>query len=463
MLPVAAAGARGSRAAPEALVINRYTVIGQPIAHSLSPPIHELFGELTQRRIRYTRTEATPETFVETVRAWQADGGRGCNVTTPFKALALEACDRSSRAAERAGSVNTIHMHRDGSRVGHTTDGVGLLVDLERNRRRPLAGRRVLLLGAGGAARAVVAPLLGACPALLHVANRTPERAAALADAFAPDGPVAGSGVERLAALAPFDIVVNATSASLAGDLPPLPDALFAPGALAYDMMYAPGDTVFMAWARGAGRGGLGRVRHARRAGGRRLRHLGGRAPEDPHGLASAPGAAPEPRSGEIIMTRLAFPSAPRRAVALGLVAVLATALVGVLVGAHRTTLAAAAQGMLPIVQLRIGGVPVDAEIASSGEQRYMGLSFRKALGENAGMLFVYPDERPLTFTMRNTLIPLSIAFISEALVIDEIVDMDVGPGQLFPSTRPARYALEVNQGWFERNGIEPGATITMP
>ena len=120
-------------------------------------------------------------------------------------------------------------------------------------------------------------------------------------------------------------------------------------------------------------------------------------------------------------------------------------------------------QPTLPIVQLQVGGVPLSTEIASSGEQRYMGLSFREALGDNAGMLFVYPEERPLTFTMRNTRIPLSIAFVSDELVIEEIVDMDVGPGQLFPSTQPARYALEVNQGWFERNDIGPGDAITMP
>ena len=120
------------------------------------------------------------------------------------------------------------------------------------------------------------------------------------------------------------------------------------------------------------------------------------------------------------------------------------------------------AQPPLPTVELLVGDAPLVAEIAASGEQRYMGLSFRERLDENAGMLFVYPDERPLTFTMRNTLLPLSIAFIGEDLVVDEIVDMDVGPGQLFPSARPARYALEVNQGWFERHGVGPGARVTM-
>ena len=121
------------------------------------------------------------------------------------------------------------------------------------------------------------------------------------------------------------------------------------------------------------------------------------------------------------------------------------------------------AQPKLPTVELRVGGVPLIVEIASGGEQRYMGLSFRESLDEGAGMLFVYPEERPLTFTMRNTLLPLSIAFIGEDLVVQEIIDMDVGPGQLFDSARPARYALEVNQGWFERHGVEPGAPVTMP
>jgi len=234
-------------------LINRYTVIGQPVAHSLSPPIHELFGELTQRRVSYARTEATPSTFLDTVVAWQSEGGRGCNVTMPFKELAIEACDRLSRAAERAGSVNTIHMHRDGSRVGHTTDGTGLRIDIERNLRRPIAGRRVLLIGAGGAARAVVEPLLLAGPTALHVANRTADRAVALADAFVGIGPIEGSGLDALDALDPFDVLVNATGASLSGERLALPASLLGEDSLAYDMAYASGDTPFTAWARAHG------------------------------------------------------------------------------------------------------------------------------------------------------------------------------------------------------------------
>lgn len=120
-------------------------------------------------------------------------------------------------------------------------------------------------------------------------------------------------------------------------------------------------------------------------------------------------------------------------------------------------------QPTLPTIDVLVGDVPLLVEVASSSQQRYLGLSFRPSLDEAAGMLFVYSGDRPLTFTMRNTLVPLSIAYIDASLTIIEIIDMDVGPGQLFPSSRPARFALEVNQGWFERNDIEAGAKLTMP
>lgn len=239
-------------------MINAYTVIGQPIAHSLSPMIHGLFGELTQRRISYTRTEGTPETFAEIVSNWHQSGGCGCNVTAPFKELALTSCTRLARSAERAGSVNTIHRHRDGGLVGHSTDGSGMMRDIESNLRFPVAGRRVLMLGAGGAARGVVGPLLDAQPAALHIANRTVARADGVVQAFADDLAAEGvqltaSSYEALSEQAPFDLVINATSLSLAGSLPALPEALLADQALAYDMMYSHEDTVFMSWARARG------------------------------------------------------------------------------------------------------------------------------------------------------------------------------------------------------------------
>ena len=231
-------------------MINRYTVIGQPIAHSLSPIIHQFFGELTQRRIQYTRTEGTPETFEKIVLDWQTEGGRGCNVTLPFKELAAQVCDRLSENAARSGAVNTIRMHRDGSRVGHNTDGVGLIADLGAQMSSGLASKRVLLIGAGGAARGVIGPLLDARPLALQIVNRTAERALELARLFEGVGPVLGSGFDALSDVEPFDLIINATSLSLQGQLPPMSESSLAPGAFVYDMMYGTGDTVFMSWAR---------------------------------------------------------------------------------------------------------------------------------------------------------------------------------------------------------------------
>lgn len=242
-------------------MINAYTVIGQPIAHSLSPLIHTLFGELTQRRIRYTRTEATPESFERVVTEWRAAGARGCNVTMPFKEQAYAISDRLGKSAARAGSVNTLHFHRDGALVGHNTDGAGLCADIVGNLRQPIAGARVLLLGAGGAVRGVVGPLLDEAPACLTIANRTVARAEALIDAFADDPaigpPLSACGFDEVLATVGntggYDLVINGTSLSLAGELPPLPEGVLADGALAYDMTYGPDDTVFMQWARQRG------------------------------------------------------------------------------------------------------------------------------------------------------------------------------------------------------------------
>ncbi len=234
-------------------MINRYTVIGQPIAHSLSPVVHQLFGELTQRKIHYSRTEATPETFAAIVSDWQSSGAKGCNVTAPFKESAVDQCQRLSANALRAGSVNTIHMHRDGSRVGHNTDGVGLVADIVSNKRTSLAARRILLLGAGGAARGVIAPLLAAGPALIHIANRTIGRAETLVDLFDDLGPVSASGYDALVEQAAFDVVINATTLSLNGGMPALPDSIVSHNCLAYDMSYGPRDTAFMCWSKSKG------------------------------------------------------------------------------------------------------------------------------------------------------------------------------------------------------------------
>ena len=230
-------------------MINRYTVIGQPIAHSLSPVVHQLFGELTQRKIRYTRTEGTPEKFEQIVRDWKTSGAIGCNVTAPFKGQAVLVCDRLTQEARMADSVNTIHMHRDGSMIGHTTDGQGLVVDIVRNQRHGLSEQRILILGAGGAARGVIQAILAEKPACLHVANRTAEKAVQLADIFAELGTVSGGGYDQLASLDGFDTVINATTLGMSGTMPVLPAHLMNAGSLAYDMTYAKRDTPFMSWA----------------------------------------------------------------------------------------------------------------------------------------------------------------------------------------------------------------------
>lgn len=234
-------------------MINRYTVIGQPIAHSLSPVVHQLFGELTQRKVHYTRTEASPDTFEQIVLDWQKVGAKGCNVTSPFKELAVSVCERLAPNARQAGSVNTIQMHRDGTRVGHNTDGAGLVADIVTNKRRALKSQRILILGAGGAARGVIAPLLATGPALLHVANRTSSKADALASLFSDHGPITAGGYDALQSQDAFDVIINATTLSLNGGMPALPDCIIKHQTLAYDMTYATQDTTFMSWSRSKG------------------------------------------------------------------------------------------------------------------------------------------------------------------------------------------------------------------
>lgn len=229
-------------------MINRYTVIGQPIAHSLSPVVHQIFGDLTQRKINYTRTEATPDTFAQFVRDFQASGAKGCNVTAPFKELAAEVCDKVVPHAQRAGSVNTIHMRRDGLLIGHNTDGAGLVADIQVNYRRKLESKRILLLGAGGAARGVVEPLLAARPASFHIANRTASKAQILAEMFGAQGPITAGGYDELTASECYDVIINATTPSADGGRPAVPDNVVGEQTLAYDMTYAKKDTDFMKW-----------------------------------------------------------------------------------------------------------------------------------------------------------------------------------------------------------------------
>ena len=226
---------------------DRYAVFGHPIAHSKSPLIHAAFARQTGQDMAYEAILAPLDGFAASVAAFIAAGGSGANVTVPFKEAAFKLAQRLSPRAECAGAVNTLSFHADGI-LGDTTDGAGLVADLTRNLHCMLSGKRILLLGAGGAARGVIAPLLDQQPAGLVIANRTVSRAQELAELF-------GRGVSACSfesADAPFDVVINATSASLAGELPPLSPRVFGANTLAYDMMYGR-DTPFLGFARAQG------------------------------------------------------------------------------------------------------------------------------------------------------------------------------------------------------------------
>lgn len=231
--------------------MDRYAVIGHPIAHSKSPQIHAAFARQTAQDISYEAILAPLDGFVATVQAFRAAGGRGMNVTVPFKLEAFALADRHTPRARAAGAVNTLAFGADGI-LGDNTDGAGLVRDLTVNLGCALQGRRVLLLGAGGAARGAILPLLGERPAVLAIANRTMAKAEELVRAFAADAGETRLSASSFAALAgqSFDFIINATAASLDDDVPPLPPGLYADGALAYDMMYGRGDTAFMAAAR---------------------------------------------------------------------------------------------------------------------------------------------------------------------------------------------------------------------
>ncbi|MDR1062845.1 MAG: shikimate dehydrogenase [Azoarcus sp.] len=234
--------------------MDRYAVIGHPIEHSKSPIIHTAFARQTRQDLSYQALLAPLDGFPDTVRKFRAGGGRGVNVTVPFKLEACALATRLTARAQAAGAVNTLTFNGD-IIVGDNTDGAGLVRDLILNLSCPLAGRRVLLLGAGGAARGVVLPLLQVKPTVLTIANRTISRAHELRAAFASHAgrsAFTAGGFEDLEGWG-FDVVINATSASLENEVPPLPECIFAPGAFAYDMMYGAGDTPFLAVARALG------------------------------------------------------------------------------------------------------------------------------------------------------------------------------------------------------------------
>jgi shikimate dehydrogenase len=241
--------------------MDRYCVFGNPIAHSKSPEIHAAYAAQTGQVMQYERRLAPLDGFAEAVRCFIAEGGKGANVTLPFKLEAVKLAQALTIRARAAGAVNTLVFSEQGI-IGDNTDGAGLVADIVNNAQVPITGKRVLLLGAGGAARGVVLPLLEHRPAELVIANRTVATAEALVEQFAALG---GEGVVSACGFAAiegaYDIVINATAASLSAQVPPIAASVFAPGALALDMMYAASPTVFLQFAAQHGahlRDGLG-------------------------------------------------------------------------------------------------------------------------------------------------------------------------------------------------------------
>ncbi len=242
-----------------------YCVLGNPVAHSRSPWIHARFAELTGQHLAYERLLAPEGGFAQALAAFAArPGARGCNVTVPFKHDAARCAHTASERVQRAGAANTLVLQPDGRIHADNTDGLGLVADIEHGAGRPLAGCDVLLVGAGGAAAGVLAPLLGRRPRRLVLANRTHARAEALARshaALAELQDVQLLAVEAQALEQDFDVVINASASSLAGAGVPVPGRVLRAGALAYDMMYGAPAEGFLAWAQahGAqGRDGLG-------------------------------------------------------------------------------------------------------------------------------------------------------------------------------------------------------------
>lgn len=227
--------------------MDRYAVFGNPIKHSKSPYIHTLFARQTQQQIEYIAIEAPVDSFIESVTDFFAHSGRGCNVTVPFKEQAFQFADKLTERAQLAGAVNTLKKLDDGIILGDNTDGEGLVQDLLQYQTN-LKDANILLIGAGGAARGCILPLLKQQPATLTIANRTVSKAQLLADQFDEYGQISACSLEA-ASLQPYDVIINSTSASLNGQLPGIDSACISTKSICYDMMYGKGATCFNQWA----------------------------------------------------------------------------------------------------------------------------------------------------------------------------------------------------------------------
>ncbi|GAB6071459.1 shikimate dehydrogenase [Thiomicrorhabdus hydrogeniphila] len=232
---------------------DKYAVVGNPIAHSKSPIIHRLFAEQTQQDLVYEAIliDSEETTFEWTMADLKNRGYKGINITVPFKLDAFEYADELTERAKTAHAVNTFDFTSEGKTLGDNTDGIGLVNDIEINGKCAFKDKRVLILGAGGAVQGILEPLLAKLPGLVHIANRTEKRAQVLGDRFEASTPITASGWEDIPAQ-PFDIIINGTSASLEGKLPPITTDVVGENSLVYDMMYGAKPTVFMDWAKQA-------------------------------------------------------------------------------------------------------------------------------------------------------------------------------------------------------------------
>lgn len=229
---------------------DRYAVIGNPIKHSKSPFIHSEFSKQTQQQLNYTAELVELGQVKKFIDSFKKNHGKGLNVTVPFKQDAFELADELSERAQRAGAANTLSLHK--KILADTTDGVGLANDLTRNHKISIKNKRILILGAGGAVRGVIESILNIKPAHLIIANRTVKKALTLKNIFSDLGSIDGCGFDELNN-EKFDLIINGTSASLSGELPPLPDNILNKQSTVYDMMYSKEATPFMRWGQQQG------------------------------------------------------------------------------------------------------------------------------------------------------------------------------------------------------------------
>lgn len=227
--------------------LDRYAVFGHPIKHSKSPRIHRLFAEQTGQTLEYTAQDVPAEQFQRAVTTFFAGGGKGLNCTVPLKELAWNYVAHKTERAQLSKAVNTLALQADGSLLGDNTDGIGLVTDLTINHGIVLSDSRILILGAGGASRGIIAPILEQSPHTLVIANRTIDKAVKLAAEFDNNSSITGCGFEALKNRQ-FDLILNATSASLSGQLPPLPTGLLAKNGVCYDLAYGNEPTAFVRW-----------------------------------------------------------------------------------------------------------------------------------------------------------------------------------------------------------------------